>query len=67
MGQDHEFKEEQRNVALNVVKHYRESWEKIERRNLEKDVLQKTANLDFDRNYNDFWATQDDAELEKKI
>jgi hypothetical protein len=49
------------------VKHYRESWEKSEVTNLTKDVLQKTANLDFDRNYKDYFAQQDEAELERKL
>ena len=56
MGQDQEFTEEQKQYALKVVKHYRESWEKSEVTNLTKDVLQKTANLDFDRNYKDYFA-----------
>ena len=49
------------------MKHYRESWEKSEVANLKKDVLQKTSNLEFDRNYKDYWQQQDDAELERKI
>ena len=52
---------------MKVVKHYRESWEKSEVANLKKDVLQKTSNLEFDRNYKDYWQQQDDAELERKI
>lgn len=67
MGQDKQFTEEQKQYALKVAKHYRESWEKSEVANLQKDVLQKTANLEFDRNYKDYWQTQDDAELERKI
>ena len=52
---------------MKVIKHYRESWEKSEVENLKKDVLQKTANLDFDRNYKDYFQQQDEAELERKI
>lgn len=67
MGQDREFTEEQKQYALKCIKHFKEQWEKIENRNLERDVLAKTAGLDFDGNYRTYWETQDLAELEKKI
>ena len=67
MGQDQEFTEEQKQYALKVIKHYRESWEMSEVTNLKKNVLQKTANLEFDRICKDYWQQQEDAELERKI
>lgn len=45
MGQDQKFTEEQKQFALNVVKRYREAWEKSEVENLKKDVLQKNCKL----------------------
>ena len=51
---------------MKAIKHYREQWEKIETKNLEKDVLAKTASIEYDQNYINYWYKADDAEIEKK-
>ena len=59
MGQDREFTDEEKLYALNCITHYRDSWERIEVKNLKKDVLLKTASLEFDKNYLEYWDRQD--------
>lgn len=67
MGQDKEFPQEKIDYAIKCIMHFRDSWERIEQENLKKDVLQKTGQLDYDRNYKDYFEQQDQAELEKRI
>lgn len=67
MGQDRQFTEDEIKFVLETLKHFKEVWEKVERKNLEKDVQWKIDAIDYDNNYTDHFKTQDEAEIEKQI
>jgi len=67
MGQDRKFTADEIKFALSTIKHFKATWEEVERKNLEIDVKWKIAAEDFDENYTDFWRVQDDAEIDKQV
>lgn len=46
---------------------FQETWEKVEKINLEKDVQFKLNSSDFDRFYKENFEAQDEAEIQKII
>ena len=67
MGQDREFTAEEKACALKCVKHYQDSWEAREKKNLEHDVVAKINSMEYDRLYKEHFEAQDAAELDKQI
>lgn len=67
MGQDREFTEEELKFALNTVQHFKECWEKSERKNLRSDIQWKLDANEWDRDYKEYFAEQDEMELGKLI
>lgn len=67
MGQDRQFTTDEVKFALSTIKHFKATWEEIERKNLEIDVNWKIASEDFDENYTEYWRAQDDIEIEKVV
>lgn len=67
MGQDREFTEEELKFALDTVQHFKECWEKSERKNLRADIQWKLDANDWDKDYKEFFAEQDEMELSKLI
>ena len=62
LGQDRKFTEDEIRFALQTVQHYKETWEEIERKNLQADIDWKLSNSEFDNNYKEFFAAQDEEE-----
>lgn len=50
---------------MDTITHFKNVWEDIERKNLEKDVNWKVDANEFDNNYMDHFKAQDEAEIEK--
>lgn len=65
MGQDREFTADEIKFVLDTITHFKNVWEDIERKNLEKDVNWKVDANEFDNNYMDHFKAQDEAEIEK--
>jgi len=67
MGQDRRFTPDEVKFALSTVKHFKETWEEIERKNLDIDVKWKLNSEEFDDNYKDYWRVQDTEEVNKVV
>lgn len=59
LGQDRQFTSDQKTYALQTAKFFADTWEAVERANLEKDVQFRVDNVDFDENYRQFFDEQD--------
>lgn len=67
MGQDREFTDKELNFALDTVEHFKQCWEKSERTNLRSDIQWKLDANDWDKDYKEYFAEQDEAELAKLV
>ena len=66
LGQDREFTEEEIRFALDTTKLYRDEWERIEEKNLRKDIDRKLDNMDAERIYKDTHEAMDNNEADKR-
>jgi len=55
MGQDRRFTADEIKFAFSTIKHYKTTWEEVEKKNLEIDVKWKVNAEDFDENYREYW------------
>jgi len=67
LGQDRAFTEDEKLFALKAVKKYRDTWEVLERKNMEHDVLLQIKYNEDDRLYRDHWVGRDEEKLEELI
>lgn len=67
LGQDREFTDGEIKFVLDTLKHFKESWESVEKKNLEADVKWKIDSTEYDHNYTDFFQAQDATEIEKVV
>ena len=67
MGQDRQFTIEEKNFALDCIRSYRNTWEALEKKNLEHDVQLQISHQAYDKLYRDHYAAKDEAEMEKVI
>lgn len=67
MGQDRQFTDEEIKFVLETVKHFKNVWEDVERKNLEQDVKWKIDANEYDQLYIEHFKAQDEAEIEKNI
>ena len=67
MGQDREYSDEERKLALRAVREYASTWADSERKNLESDVNLRIEQISKDREYREMHEQIDVAELEKAI
>lgn len=66
LGQDREFTEDEKLFALRTVQFYRDTWEKLEEKNLASDIRIKIQATAEDRHYKEVLESQDTQELEAK-
>jgi hypothetical protein len=45
MGQDREFTDEEKKLALRTIRAYRDRWEEVEKNNLQLDILKTIKRL----------------------
>jgi hypothetical protein len=67
MGQDKEFTEEERKIALRTVRTFKDQWEELERVNLENDVRLRIYNRSTDKAYKMTNEDLDHQAMEKKV
>jgi hypothetical protein len=67
LGQDLEFSEDEKQFALKTVKMYKDTWDALEKKNLDNDVKLYLQHGDFDRLYRDHYITRDELRLEEII
>lgn len=67
MGQDREFTEEQRLLALRTVQAFRDRWEALERENLLADVTAKLDRSEGDAVYKEKYEDVDKNELQRIV
>jgi len=67
LGQDRKFTQDEINYALKCVKHFRDTWETTEKKNLEVDLKFKMENQDYDKVYKEHFEVQDQQEIEKMV
>lgn len=51
LGQDREFTEDEKKLALRTVRDYKDAWETIEKQNLEQDILRRIKTIQRDKEY----------------
>ena len=59
LGQDREFTEDEKLFALRTVQFYRDTWEKLEEKNLASDIRIKIQATAEDRHYKEVLESQD--------
>ena len=57
MGQDREFTEDEKLLALRTVRDYMEHWKDTEKENLEQDILKRLDSIPKDREYKDHFES----------
>jgi hypothetical protein len=67
MGQDREFTEDEKLIALRTVRDYMGHWKDTEKENLEQDILKRLDSIPRDKEYKDHFESQDLQELERKV
>ena len=67
LGQDREFTQEEKKLALRTVRDYKETWEKIEKSNLEQDILRRIKTIQRDKEYKENHEAIDAQALEKQV
>jgi hypothetical protein len=59
LGQDREFTDDEKKLALRTVRDYRDRWEQVEKDNLQADILKRIKNLQFDKAYKEHFEQVD--------
>lgn len=67
MGQDRQFTADEKNFALTTVRHFKKTWEAVEKKNLERDIAQKIEANDYDKLYKEYFEQQDLTEIDKCV
>jgi len=67
LGQDRQYTQDEIQFALKAVKNYRDTWEALEKRNLEHDVNLALKYRDWDNTYKEHYIVQDDARLDEAV
>lgn len=67
MGQDREFNEEEKKLALRTVRQYKEKQEQIEKENLREDIICTVERMHQDKEYKELHEALDAQALEKLI
>lgn len=67
MGQDREFTETEKKMALRTVRDYRDRWEEVERENLQSDIVRRVKRIQFDKDYREHYEQADAHALEKRV
>jgi len=67
MGQDRAFTQDEIDFALKAVKNYRDTWEALEKKNLEHDVNLALKYKEWDLLYKEHFLVQDDVKLEETV
>ena len=67
LGQDRCFTEKEVSFAIETVKKYRDTWEKLEKKNLEHDVNLSLKYTEYDMLYVDHYSARDEERFEEFI
>jgi hypothetical protein len=67
LGQDREFTEEEKRLALRTVRDYRDRWEQVEKENLQADIVRRVKCIAFDKDYRENYEQIDAQAMEKLI
>ena len=59
LGQDRCFTQEMKEKILEIVKNYRDTWEKLEVANLKSDIAAKFERAEYDKTYKEHFETID--------
>jgi hypothetical protein len=65
LGQDREFTDEEKKIALRTIRDYRDRWEQVEQENLLQDIKKRVKDIGFDKNYREHHESIDAQALEK--
>jgi len=67
MGQDREFTEDEKLMALRTVRDFKDRWEQVEKDNLSQDILRRIKNINFDKDYKEHYEAVDQQALERLV
>ncbi len=67
LGQDREFTEEEKKLALRTARDYKDRWEQVEKDNLQQDILRRIKNIQFDKEYKEHYEAVDHQALERVV
>lgn len=67
LGQDREFTDAEKKLALRTVRQYKERWEQVEQENLREDVLSTVARMQEDKEYRELHEALDAQALERQV
>ena len=67
LGQDRCYTDEMKEKILNIVEHFRDTWENLECKNLKADIAAKFERTDYDKVYKEHYESIDNNELDKRV